>query len=275
MASYLRADAAALRNHFEQILKYADKMEHLPKANREIDTRLYILSRGSYNDLLAIDRGLVRDLTVKQLDIKHLKHHLDKLDDLISRIVFINEDARIVSYMPQRRIQKSIRGETAQLQLEDVKIKKRGDDKKTGFTSIGPMKAQQATQQDIETLNEAALNTLHNFQVRAALTLTPEVTSIKKRVVTRRTEREKPAAKQNVKSKTGSSRVVSHKKHKEEKTKASETARNLARQAAETRQLKKSGERKAQAFETAKKHVEKTKRAHRERISKQAKKTKN
>lgn len=247
------------------------------QANKNLDRRLFIITRDSYADLnetWTSSSGSKRNLSIRPLDAQHLLRNKHKIDELTDRLVWFNENTKTVSIMPQKQ-KESKKEKIEEVDFDiDIEVKQRGQAKAAKGTSIGSFKAHTVTKQELAEMNQAAIELRANLQLLASPppstenspvgVHTPKILKQEETINpferVFRTEEEKPARKR---------------KKRVDKAKESEKVqKEIGEKARENRELRISGEKKAEAFKNEMKKGVKQKEAHRGRIQDKAKKMK-
>jgi hypothetical protein len=270
-----REGTGDIRKNLQLLAEQLNELERNPlfrkQAHKNLDVRLFVITRDSYADLNETLRGSAtrrNTVSIRPLDAQHLINNKNKIDELVDRLVWFNENTRTVSIMPQKT--KEDKGEID----IDLEVKQRGQPKSAQGTFMGPIKAHTVTKKELDEINQATIEVRVSLQLLAAQPtaasegastgiLSPKI--LKQEAVRNpfervfKTEEEKPASKR---------------RKRVEGTKPSDkTQKNSAAKAEENRRLRKSGEEETEAFHKSMKRVDKNKELHRGRIADNAKKT--
>lgn len=267
-------DTYEFKTNFQLLVDQLDELQKNPlflkQANRNLDVRLFVITRDSYADLgetLVNSSPERRKLvSIRPLDTQHLMNNKDKIDELIDRLVWYNENTKTASIMPQKKHKEPKK----EIDI-DIEVKKRGQPKQAKGTFVGPVKAHTVTKQELDAMNQAAVEFRVNLQLIANPTQVSEGSpkgiqspKILKQEAVRnpfervfKSEEEKPASKR---------------RERVEKSKASDkTEREIGTRAKENRQLRKSGEKRKAEFDRQMKKGTQEKERTRDRIAKNKK----
>lgn len=262
-------DTGQIRRNLQLLAEQMNELQQNPlfakQANRNLDIRLFVITRDSYADLTETLRGSSpgqsRLVSIRPLDAQHLLNNKSKIDELVDRLVWFNENTKTVSIMPQKN-----KEDKKEIDI-NVEVKQRGQPKTAKGTFVGPVKAHTVTQQELAAMNQATIEISINLQLLAHPVQASEATPkgihspkiLKQEAVKNpfervfKSEEEKPASKR---------------RERVEKTKAgNKTAKDIAVKANENRQLRKAGERREEEFRKEMKKGARKKEMGREQIA--------
>ena len=229
-----------LRNNIVALMDQVKRFEN-KSSSREVDVnipRIYVFSVQSHRDFQALLGGEgSRELNVviKPLDNRHLMKHMDRVDQLLERLVIFNQEEQSLGFMPSQKTQAPAPAIDVNLQ---IKARKNQGQPKQTPQFVGPVKAHQATQQDVQAMNQAILQ----------MTLTAEAPISARETKAEQSKSHKPSPKPEQQTKASDKNKEEHKPASQRKTRVESLRetykteeKNLARLKQQERAMRKWG----------------------------------
>ena len=271
-----RGGTLALTHQLHEMLQTLHAGDTLHQEPKGVHERIFILTKESHNNLHGTLTGTrtLSNITVKEFKLNDLIKYKDQqsLEELVSRIVILDQQKKTMGFMPQHAHPKEKIEAPAEpfhpVQPDtefnvQVKRKQVGAPKQQAeVTTLGTLKAHQATQAEIALITTAIQVHIDNANAHPTDTTTSRASGPEKtpKLVAARTQSRRASREE--------SKPASERKRKISETKNVDKGQETAiKQSQERKELRKAGERRREAAHEHEEHIVEQKNLHTDRIT--------